>query len=371
MLCVAYILGQIMINISVGTEKIQLSLENLAQVVEVELPGKLGQIQASDIALYKERFACENRLASYSYAYSYVIQACRNFMLRYVSDDLLISIGFHQNRFVFVSILGLNERSLAEFNHFTQLMYEVHPHPIYIKKVFTDHLPYFEHSNWDSTDNYPWDSSAPADEDTFPEIITNLQLALDYERPWDEWKLLYQEAIQREISYEHLQFIKRRRKDFRNELAVYSRMGFEPNVEDYTADARQDVLDFLAHYFQNNPENIYAYHNLLDPNVMMPNSVQLARVAGKVSGLWVLEQLDSKSYGLYAAVFSREPHLSGISEALYRRIFQDLQAKGIDYLALGGCELEKLYRFKLKFAPQEERQMHMIVYTSAQWWYSN
>lgn len=360
-----------MLDIRIGTENIKLSLENLAQCVAVELPGTLAPIQASDIQIYKERFAREQRQASYSHAWSYIIQACRNFMLRYLSDDLLISIGFHQNRFVFVSILGLNERSLPEFLHFTQLMYEVHPHPIYLKKVFTDHLPHLNHGNWETTEHYPWDLDAPSDEDTFPEIIANLDLALDYVRPWEEWKELYQSAIQREISYEHLQFVKRRRKDFRNELAVFERMQFEPSIEDYRAEDCQDVLDFLAHYFQNNPENIYAYHNLLNPELMLPNSVQIARVNGKVAGLWVLEELDAQSYGLYAAVFSRDRELSGISEALYRRIFQQLRAKGVDYLALGGCELEKLYRFKLKFAPQEERQMQMLVYTGVHWWYSN
>src|SRR5688572_13110323 len=120
-----------MMSVGVENRIIKDSLESLIQTVEAELPGEFSAIQTYDIELYKSRFARENRQSAYSHAWSYIIQACRNFMYRYVSDDLLISLGFHQDHFVFVSILGLNEKSLSEFRHFTRLIYEMHPQPIY------------------------------------------------------------------------------------------------------------------------------------------------------------------------------------------------------------------------------------------------
>ena len=73
------------------------------------------------------------------------------------------------------------------------------------------------------------------------------------------------------------------------------------------------------------------------------------------------ERLDDESGGIYAELAVNE--YVGLPEHLSTRFYEKLlTAKGIKYLNLGGSELIGLHRYKVKFAPIEERKMDMMVY---------
>jgi len=138
------------------------------------------------------------------------------------------------------------------------------------------------------------------------------------------------------------------KQDMDIELQVYSTTNYS------------ECVNFLNSYFYSEPQNVAAYINMLRTSQLKGININLLIAEDQIVGLWATEEIDTVSHGLYAAVFSRET--TGLSEYLYMKLMQTLSDDGVEYLNLGGSELETLYNFKLKICPVIYRKMKMFVY---------
>ena len=308
------------------------NLHYLADYIHRQLPGTLTAITQADIPIYRERFATYRHPYTYAHSWTYILQACRGLLYRYLSDGLLLSLGWHNGHFVLVRPLGLSDRTHDEFNAVVALLHQVSGRPVYAKKLFSHELPYFTQTQgWLPSQLYPWNQSAHADDDTFPETILDLELTLNQRQK----KLMKQIKILEQQNH------------------IVQLIGYAPEM---------NVLcrRFLEGYFSDHPHYAEAYDNMLNKPVPDGAMFQIARIDHQIVGMTYLEALEPGTFGMYAAVFSRA--YSGLSEYLYYRIWGELRKLGTQYLTLGGSELDGLHHFKLKFAPVEERQMFMRVY---------
>jgi hypothetical protein len=331
-------------------------------------------ITENDHALYRNFFSQVNHRACYGNSWTYITQACRKFGYgkKYYVEGSLISIGKHNGHYVIVRPLGMID------NRFIQLLDYLHQEsgkPVFIKKLFPEqviHLQKYarfaEASIYDPVMDiayagiYIWDEIAFADDDTYPELILDLDITLKYMLPIHEWFKIYCKGRLLTARIEYLKRIKRKYGEFRRRLRQFSQSGIEPCWRKYNTNMAEDVRRFLLNYFSSSrAENLQAYENLL-----LSSSTDTFGWVVTVNGnsfpvgFFFAERIDDKSAGLYASIISRS--YPGLAEYLWAEMMSHLVKEGLSFLNVGGSETRNLQIYKQQFAPVEERVMRTLVY---------
>jgi hypothetical protein len=339
----------------------------------------LSPITQRDIPLYREFFAREQQVACYGNSWAYITQACRGFGLglKYHTREVLLSIGQHRGHYVVVRPLGVID------GHFMTLLAALHKEsgkPVFIKKLFPDQVArlrqfgsFHEAGRYDtqtgkvSAGQYPWGPVAFADDDTYPELILDINVTRQHWLRPGDWFLEFQKARNDSTLPRSTAIVREHYRKFRRNVHQFLRLGIGCHLKAYQTNGANAVRQFLSRYFgEARLTNVEAYETMLTSvyTVFQDESpfCFLAYVDGITLpvGFFHGERLDTKSVGSYARVIFR--CYPGFPEYLSVHIMSQLSQAGIALLNLGGSETEGLHVFKQKHAPIEERYMQMLVY---------
>jgi hypothetical protein len=342
----------------------------------ITLATMLSPITHRDLPLYREFFARDQRSACYGNSWTYITQACRGFGLglKYHQPDMLFSIGQHRGHYVVVRPLGpLDTRFLTLLT----ALRKASGKPVFIKKLFPDQVDrlrqfgtfheaarYEARTGQASAGTYPWDLVAFADDDTYPELIVDINVTRQYWLKPREWCLEFQKAIGN-LAHPPSAVREHYRK-FRRSVHQFLRRGIGCRLSPCQPSAADTVRQFLLRYFgEARLPHVEAYETMLTAScAALPEECGfcfVAQVDGIESpvGFFYGERLDAHSVGSYARVVARcHP---GFPEYLGIRLMSQLWQAGISFLNVGGSETEGLHVFKQKHAPIEERYMQMLV----------
>jgi hypothetical protein len=331
------------------------------------LSSHLTPITEQDIPLFRRFFSAERRLACYGNSWTYITQACRGLGLGYKFFDgqTLLALGMERGHFVVVRPLGKLGHSTAAF---FKTLFKASNKPVYIKKLFADQVIELQSlATFQRSEDYPWGPQSFADDDTFPEMVIDLDVTLRHDLTGSKWfdyfreRQLLRNTIPRKRAIQY-------RKEFRRRVRYFQRSGKMCSLQKLHTKNKQDVWEFIQQYFTPNRKlNALAYRNMLqrsiedaDPNyyyyvAYVDNSV-------RPKGFFLLERLDGQSVGSYAKIVDRDQ--SGLSEYLTFQVLLQLRREGIRFVNTGGSERIGLHQFKKKYTPVEERSMTMLVYAA-------
>jgi hypothetical protein len=339
-------------------------------------------ITNSDHDLYQKFFWHDSRFACYGNSCAYITQACRGLGrglgLKYHDHDLLLSIGSHKSHYVVVRPLGrLDWRVMGVLD----TLYYASGKPVFIKKLFPDQvarlhdlgefkeaIKYLDEGTPEKG-SYPWPSHQSfADDDTFPEVILDVSLTLDYKNTPKAWLAEFEQR--HKGSADTVKQLFRSYLKFRAKTKKFEESEINCHLKDYNAEAPDIIRRFLlGHFGEKDEENVEAYENMMTKLPLENHGGSFFSFVAYLQhrplpqGFFVAERLDSESAGLYAAIASR--CCPGLSEYLHAQMLSRLKRNGIRFLNIGGSEVNSLHQFKLKFAPIEQRHMKMLVYGAA------
>ena len=288
------------------------------------LPALLSPITSRDIPLYREFFARDWQIACYGNSWAYITQACRGFGLglKYYEPDLLVSIGRHRGHYVIVRPLGSID---GRFIALLATLRKTSGKPIFIKKLFPNQVArlrqlgnFHEAATYESrtgkvfAGKYPWDPVAFADDDTYPELILDVDITKKHWLKPRDWFDEFQKARRNSDSDLPSTAVREHYRKFRHNVHQFLRLDIGCRLEAYTKGDVTAVGKLLSRYFgEERLPNVEAYNNMLISfHTMIEDELRFgftAHVDGIASpvGFFLGERLDRKSVGSYARVVSR------------------------------------------------------------------
>lgn len=299
-----------------------------------------------DYEWLKRLFPCRSGQAVYSDSWFYIAQACRRedgtFGSYFRSDTFFVGLGSHRNHWVLVRPTGtFTPQFLSDLKDVVRT--SSMSRRVFVKKAPPEFLQQLGESGVVvvSADEYPWDSTAPHDDDTFAEPILQVDAALA-------------------IAGESGAHASRLRSKLRQFDQYRSRLSLRSISEsDSTA-----VVRMLVDHFDQDPQNVNAYLTMLE-TLRTINDSQLCHFVAHIDdvpvGFFAYEILDDVSAGLYASVARRE--FVGLSESMMLMLLQELSKRHIHLVNLGGSETRGLDMYKRKFNPAFERKNEIAVVT--------
>ncbi len=282
--------------------------------------GRISPITLADHPRYQQFFAQDQRHACYGNSLIYLTQACRGFGLglKYDDGDTLLSIGCHRDHYVIVRPLGVIDRRLLDL---LTLMREISGKPVFLKKLFPDQAQQLRQMGPFSDaaqETYPWDADAFADDDTYPEIILDLDPTPANASPItreDERPIAEQGEYMSHFTWNRS---RRTQRKYLTSVRRFQQMEVPCTLRPYTPALATDVRAFLRGYFAAQPQNVAAYEAMLTLGDLHTNRDRVfSYVASlderdEVVGLLVTERLDADTAGDYAGIVSRQ--YPGLSE---------------------------------------------------------
>lgn len=350
----------------------------LAQRLRRNGDALVGPITSADRDLYRQFFAADNRIACYGNSWTYITQACRGFGLglKYYDGDTLCSIGCHRGHYVVVRPLGVVDEHITNL---LEALQSASGKPVFIKKLFPEqaaalfHLADFKKAVRRTSSvappepgDYPWDSSAYADDDTYPEMILDTSISCNPVALFPEWWTNLQRTWLPPADRHVMGSVRYDQQKFRQKIHKFLRDVTTCRVTGYQIEKATAVRDFLLSYFgPDRSQDVDAYENMLadDGQDEVFGFVAYLNDDPAPKAFFFAERLDQQSAGLYAGIASRADR--GLIQYMYAHMVSVLQKAGIILLNLGGSECRGLHRFKERLVPVQERQMQMLVYDAS------
>lgn len=356
--------------------------ETAIEFVVDQLNGNAGHcriIDRHELTFFRDSFAKMDESAFYGNSMTYITQACRGlgFGVMYRKGDTILPLGFQNSHFVVVRPLGLLDSVFVEM---LDRLVAISQRPVFLKKVSAqqhEEIRGFRDfkitTSYDAVKReakpgvYPWDVEAYADDDTYPELILDLDITLSYEILLRDWEIIYRKAQSLPPCKERMNSVRRNFKQYRRCMRQFNRAGVAVLIEQFKSDRTDDVMKFITGYFGNDKQNnINAYENMLEllsiygPGDGFYGYVVYLQNEPIPIGFYAAEKLDKDSAGLYSGLCKRT--VAGLPEYARTEVYRQLRQHGIKYLNLGGAEETKLDTYKHHFAPIRERQIPMLVY---------
>lgn len=222
---------------------------------------------------------------------------------------------------------------------------------IYVKKADAELIHELEEAGGFSwSESMAWHSQAPQEDDTFPELLLEVDRSL----------ALFETGRLNQARDKYARFLSRTRT---REVAWY------PLTQKRYAEARAVVdrfFDFKAeeHIDISKPCD---YENMFLNSSESWNSEGVVRqiccIDGKAAALLVMERIGkSSALGLYCNLALYQDH-KYISEFVIHRALKVARERGFRYLNVGGSESEGLHAFKMKFLPVDKEERKWLVYS--------
>jgi hypothetical protein len=329
------------------------------------LPAILQPIVQDDYEVYQTFFQSASGTAVYANSWTYITQACRGLGLgwKYLDGDRLFSVGRHNGHYVVVNPLGVVDDRLETV---LATLHELSGKPVFVKKASAAHTAALERIGCIPArpGGYLWDDAAYADDDTYPELIVDLEVSLGYSQRPREWYRLYR-AVRNGAGVEDGASTRAGYRQFRRSVRRGAAAAIACEVVAYRPSMLAAVQQLVEEYFGGErPEAPRVYDNLLTSlrrGIREGTEFCFAVQGGDgVDGVIFAERLDACSAAVYARLIRRT--CAGLPEYAMAQALARLRQEGIRRVNLGGSETSGLHVFKKKLAPIEERALPLLVY---------
>lgn len=224
---------------------------------------------------------------------------------------------------------------------------------IYVKKADQDIVAELESDgSFSWSDEFAWHNQAQREDDTFPELLLDVNRSLG----------LFEPGRLNQARDKFARFLNRT-KD--------KEVLWVPLVSKRYKDARRVVNSFFGYKERDHIEISQPcdYENMLVHSNPTQNPDSLVRllccIDGEPSALIVMEQIGrSSAVGLYCNLALYQEH-KYLSEFVIHQALKAAREHGFHYMNLGGSESEGLHRFKTKFQPVEKVQRSWLAFRRA------
>lgn len=336
---------------------------------------KLGiePITENDAQLYSEFFQKDKREFCYANSWFYLTQAVNGvgkhsypLGFKYLTDNCLITVGIFESSFTkkmhFHIVNPLGEEVTKNVDELAQALYNITETPVYIKKI-EDSLvqELMEKSTYcqiekknDNLSPYSWHKDAPLEDDTYPEIIIEINATLNLPRKENQGKDKYHRFENRNKgnSIEWIDVDENNIEDAKLIIKKFFKYKFK-NFFIY-------MIKSFFRYKKNDISTPDDYSNMITTipqgEINKDYIKKIIYINKKPLAFVCTEQINHEScHGLYANVclYQESKWLSEYVMIETSKLLNDL---GIRYLNMGGSETKGLDDFKRKFLPKPERK---------------
>jgi hypothetical protein len=301
-------------------------------------------ITNDDITLFQSFFKKESH--SYANSWSYIIQQMygvgkNNLGYKYYDGKNLSAVCIHPkieqpdlNAFYWIRPMG--PEILDVIDRLSKKIFEEQSIPIYVKKLFSHQYQYLKKKGFKETDGFPWHSTCPSEDDTFPEQIYAPESTLN---------LLKQPPRTSNI-----------RKSYRKVAILYRTQKIIFSKEEFKERAWTITGTFFQQKKKNNISKLNDYYNIIFNNISPNIFFDGFCMDDQPYGYYLGERQDDQYSSIYA-LFTLKDKISYISDLL---IFYLFQHSPTSYVNLGGSENLGLHNFKKKYKPVKELQMYWV-----------
>lgn len=218
--------------------------------------------------------------------------------------------------------------------------------PVYIKKLCKPQYDQFLSHEFQDVSVFPWHSLYKKEDDTFPELIIDIQKTLETAKHRNEAERLGS-AYRYFESYTES-----------NEVA-------HDSLGKHVVEAKKMIEDFFAysHLYTKMPviSDPFDYFAMIEGLSVHDTTVDRFFTYKKTPvGFYFVEKQSETSASLYAQISLRDVS-NHIVDYIMFDLLHRLNDQGIQQLNLGGSENENLHFFKQKFLPIKENQMYWVV----------
>lgn len=233
-------------------------------------------------------------------------------------------------------ILQIMDRYTTEF--ITQLNI-----PTSITKVFESDYKKLLEMGFEPIENLPWHPTAPAEDDSYPEIVN----------------MVHDTVINTP-----------KRKRIKKAVRQFEKISEIITVHEIVTTADREKAWHVAERFfkqdlislEHNLSTQYDYYNIIFSSIQPQHHVYLIQKGDLPVGFFDYYQMNDDTACAYASLMLREivPTLEDFTMIW---LFKHLDEKGIKYLNQGGSETEGMDQYKRKFVLHEDKMMYWCVRT--------
>lgn len=306
----------------------------------------ISPILSDDQELYNSFFNKELDLNHYGNNWAYIIQACRGtggLGHKYSDGKNLLSIGFYNKHFVIVRPVG--ENVVNSLENLAIDLYKESKKPVYVKHVLKNQREQLKEKGFVDIEEYIWDKQSPRDDDTFPQVVINLENFFNDLQTSKQAKIrLKCHRFLNDLPYE--------------KLGLFRFQNYDPKNHDYQIQQTKDLIEKWAN---GNKEFIEPYKNIVESPPINGFNYLVKLKDNSVVGFLIFGKIGKESTACYSNIFCYK-EFNGLSEAGLVTGFSKIYEHGIKRVNLGGSETENLHKFKLKFNPEELKETYHLVF---------
>lgn len=310
---------------------------------------RISPVTLDDYALFQRFFDKEDK-HTYGNSWTYVTQGVygvgpNNLGYKYYDGDRLSIVALYPrienpnvDMFYWIRPMGRGvEKIISDYSDSFLRKYNS---PTYAKKLFSDQYEKFLELGFYSADVFPWHSSAIKEDDSFPEII-----------------------IDKDETLKQIAELPRRsslKRGYLNRQSIINShdVSFRDSVDHEMKGLIEKFFtsDHIIHGKSNlsSPED---YYNMVEnPS---PNRVsKTVYIDGQPEGFFVGEYSSDGNYFSVYALITLRGRVNQLSDCVIVYLLNNVESR---YINLGGSEDEGIDRFKRKYLPASELQMHWVT----------
>ncbi|MBN1684284.1 MAG: hypothetical protein JW855_02455 [Gammaproteobacteria bacterium] len=212
----------------------------------------------------------------------------------------------------------------------------------YVKKLFKDQYDYLVAKGFKDARLFPWHSSCPLEDDTFPEMIFNRIETLNAVRTSG------------------------RKKDIGNSFREALKLAWDNKMELTEKNFSKNAFKITQQYFEDlykntkkiNISSVIDYINMISDSFYGDNIRKLILVNDVPMGFFITQTSTIFNTNNIYAHFALRERLKYLSDYLLIKLFETC---GSTYINWGGSEDIGIHRFKAKYHPIKKNKMYWVT----------
>jgi hypothetical protein len=218
--------------------------------------------------------------------------------------------------------------------------------PTYVKKIFKVQFDYLQKKGFKDVSLFPWHSTCPSEDDTYPEAILDIAKTLT----------LAETAKKNKRIYRSFQYYRHFLREAKIKLQT---LWDNPQIAKRIL---HDFFEFIKKRDEKNVSKETDFYNLFVHHPKPTNTLaNIVYIDGVPLGFYFLEKQNQQTASLYATITLRH-QIHHLSEFIFFHLLYTLKNDGFLFLNLGGSETQSLDYFKSKFQPTKKNKMYWAVF---------
>lgn len=326
--------------------KLKKSNEIILAIAETEK--YISPVIPEDYQLFEDFFEKEER-HTYGNSWVYVTQGVcgigpQNLGYKYYDGQNLCMLGIspkieppHQIILYWIRPLGKEmPKIIVDYSQKIKKKYGISS---YVKKLFSDQYELFLSHGFKSSQEFPWHSSSHAEDDTYPELILDVNSILTAIRIASKRSSLG--------------------RSFREITKLADRHHIAITEVDFESHAWSVAKLYFEDYVLNRKKNFSCEWDYYNPIFQNPKRTSLIRNLVQVDsvpmGFYIIDQQKRfETASLYSMIVLKN-HYKYLPDYILLKI---AERHGFKYINLGGSEDSGIHNFKLKYKPVTTQTMH-------------